>query len=67
MVGDSFVGVEGWEGRVGRLLWGLNGGWMGALGMVTLERVCRVGGWRVGMLLRGVDGGIVGWGWGWEG
>ena len=39
VVGDSVVGVEGWEGRVGRLLWGLNGGWMGALGMDTLERV----------------------------
>ena len=68
--GESVVGGEGWEGRGGRLLGGLNGGWMGALGMVTCEWVggfCCVGGWRVGMLLRGVDGGIVGCGGGWEG
>ena len=68
--GDSVGGVEGWEGRVGCRLWGLNGGWMGALGMVTCERVggfCRGGGWRVGMLLHVGDGGIVVCGWGWEG
>ena len=49
---------------------GLNGGWFGALGLVTCEWVggcCCVGGWRVGMLLRGVDGGIVVCGGGWEG
>ena len=28
---------------VGRLCWGLNGGWMGALGMGSLERVGGVG------------------------
>ena len=82
--GGGVVGME-WDGLewllrlslvlmvgrdVDRLRWGLNGGWMGALGMGSLERVggfCCVGGWRVGMLLRGVDGGIVGCGCGWEG
>ena len=43
---------------------------MGVLGMIAWEWVggcCCVGWWLVGMLLCGVDGGIVVCGGGWEG
>ena len=59
-----------WDGSCRSPAWGLNGGWMGVLGMIAWEWVggcCCVGGWLVGMLLCGVDGGIVVCGGYWEG
>ena len=38
VVAESVVGVEGWEGRRSPAL-GVNGGWMGAVGMGSLARV----------------------------